>query len=691
MVATRIITASTARGGVAFKTDTNSADISYQLVANSTSAAAANAAAITAALAAAAGTLSPIVSINVPGVYYIQQVIVPSNVSLSVGRGVIIRKDANYLPSMFINQGALQATPVRDSNIAFFGEGTLDGNASTQTTLTQAAASITANTFLYGVQGEVAMISVDNFTFKLRNVYNCNGFGIQWIGVGGLFEGLRPNTCRDFLHINGPSSHVLIRDCAGFSSDDFIALNAWDWHRSAPLVGDIQDVDIVDCAYYGTNNIDGASNRLGNFVKFLAGTRASGAGAGSGNVRNVRVNGFRVDASQGSASAAKNSILGFPADYDQIANEWAGTGSVSNVLIEGGDMKLFDSNMFGLSFDKNSGAGTADGQTNTTVRNVVVRNVHFDFSGATATAPKGCYFGSAYNTYSVSGVKFEDCEWTPSTSITAQQTFMQVASKTAVLEATINGLMINTANGSNLSPVVLLSQYSSGNAALIKDLTVARLKTAPGVQFLVPWLTASGGSADYVRVKDLAIVGSGSGNDNQGVHINSTTSTIGQLVFESCDFDATKCVVYADSAAAGTINALFRNCRLNNVTHPVFINTAATVDVTFNGCSINTGSNLARISNAAAAVTLSFIDTISSGTGATALNVTAAANVRVRNSDRIQLPAGLTATNPPTPQNNDLVNFAATPSYTGSNVVSGTGAGLYVYRGTGTVGWIKLN
>ncbi len=45
-------------------------------------------------------------------------------------------------------------------------------------------------------------------------------------------------------------------------------------------------------------------------------------------------------------------------------------------------MKLFDSNMFGLSFDKNSGAGTADGQTNTTVRNVVVRNVHFDFSGA---------------------------------------------------------------------------------------------------------------------------------------------------------------------------------------------------------------------------------------------------------------------------------------------------------------------
>ncbi len=171
-------------------------------------------------------------------------------------------------PACFINQGALQATPVRDSNIAFFGEGTLDGNASTQTTLNRRPLRSQPTPSYMGYKAKVAMISVDNFTFKLRNVYNCNGFGIQWIGVGGLFEGLRPNTCRDFCTSTGPSSHVLIRDCAGFSSDDFIALIAWDWHRSAPLVGDIQDVDIVDCAYYGTNNVDGASNRLGNFVKF---------------------------------------------------------------------------------------------------------------------------------------------------------------------------------------------------------------------------------------------------------------------------------------------------------------------------------------------------------------------------------------------------------------------------------------
>ncbi len=117
------------------------------------------------------------------------------------------------------------------------------------------------------------------------------------------------------------------------------------------------------------------------------------------------------------------------------------------------------------------------------------------------------------------------------------------------------------------------------------------------------------------------------GNDNQGVYIILTTSTIRQLVFESCDFDATKCAVYDDSAAAGTINALFRNCRLNNVNHPCLSirprqwtsrSTAvrSTRGLTWRGSPMRRRPSLCRSSY-----------TISSGTGATALNVTAAANV----------------------------------------------------------------
>ena len=61
--------------------------------------------------------------------------------------------------------------------------------------------------------------------------------------------------------------------------------------------------------------------------------------------------------------------------------------------------------------------------------------------------------------------------------------------------------------------------------------------------------------------------------------------------------------------------------------------------------------------------------------------------VELRKADRIAISPTVVLK----PQNNDIVNFSGTLAYTGVNVISGTGAGLYVYRGTGTVGWVKLN
>lgn len=88
------------------------------------------------------------------------------------------------------------------------------------------------------------------------------------------------------------------------------------------------------------------------------------------------------------------------------------------------------------------------------------------------------------------------------------------------------------------------------------------------------------------------------------------------------------------------------------------------------------------------ATTLSLFGTTVSGTGAQAVTVVSG-TVRITKSDLAPITASGAVL---TPQNNDIVNFAGTPSYTGAVVQGGgTGAGMYIYRGTGATGWVKLN
>lgn len=659
-------------------------DVSYRLVANSSAAAAANAAIIQAAIIAAQSSVPNTVAITVPGVYYLNQVVMYSYTNLYIGAGVTIRKPANTTAPMFMNYGATQVTPTTDTDIGFYGSGTIDGNASNQVGLTAVAGAAT-NTFLYGIQGELAMIGVNNFTCEVRYPYNCNGFFVQWIGQNGRFANMLPNTARDFIHINGPSNHIAVENCSGYSSDAFIALNAYDWHRSGPTVGDITDVRITKCAYYGSNGLSGA-NRTSGMAVFLPGTRTTGYGQGTGNVKNVTVDGFNVDMTRGSVTPASDAFF-LQQTLDTLqGSEYSGVGSISNVVIRNGYATVPNSNCSLVNLI--SSGLTADGQCTTTLRDVWFENVHADATVGT-TGTNMVKANSIYNYWYVENLGFRNCQWTPVSGSGAQQ-FLNWATKTPADSIVIDGLVINSNTATSTLPAVLVNQYSAGNNAVINDLTMDRIKTAPGYQHASPWLYVAGTVTNF-RSRGNYIVGSGAGPDTQGIWLNSTTAQLVNGVVSDGYFNGVKELVMVSSAVAAAINLIINNCTLNNVTHPVYLNAGVTADVSFRGCSINTGANIARLGSASGTLKVSFVDTQSSGTGASIITAAAAGAIQVRNSDRIQLPAGLTATNPPTPQNNDVVNFSATPSYTGSNVVSGTGAGLYMYRGTGTVGWLKLN
>lgn len=665
-----------------------SVDVSKRLVPSSTAAAAANAAVIQAAINAAQANVdgNVTVSINLPGTYYFNQVVLPSNTTLQIGRGVTYKKPPAYFASMFINYGALQGTPSVDSNITITGAGTIDGNAALNlASLTRAQVAVgTINTFLWGIQGDIAMIGVNNFTLSGVHTYACNGFVLQWIGDGLRVENVTTNTGRDFIHINGPSSHIVIENVTGYASDAFIALNAWDWHRSGPTVGLISDVRIKNVAYYGSNNVDGASARTSGLIIFLPGTRSTGYGQGVGNIKNVTLDGFVYDTTKGSVSGAAAAIQVQMTKDTLDGGEYSGVGAVDNVKLSHGYVNIANSLINGLSL---VGSGlTADDQGVVSIRDFVLENIQYDVSGTGANVNTA---SNIYNSWFVDGLVFRNSVWTPN-STAGGQSFLNWANKTPADSIIIDGLTINPNTLSGQAQVVLINQYSGGNAATVRDLTMDRIRTAPGYTHVSPWLTLSGVVTNF-RSRGNYIVGSGAGSDFQGIYLASATAQLVSGVVSDCYFNGTKELLTVASGVASAANLSVQNCVLNNVTHPIFHSAANTAEVNFRGSSINTGGNLARLTSASGTLKLSFVDTVSSGAGAAVITAAAAGVVQVRNSDRIQLPAGITATNPPTPANNDIVNFAATPSYTGSNVISGTGAGLYVYRGTGTVGWIKLN
>jgi hypothetical protein len=88
----------------------------------------------------------------------------------------------------------------------------------------------------------VRRIAVRNVTFR-----DCSAFAIQ-IGnaTNYLIENITFDETADGIHIEGPSEKGIIRHIRGKTTDDVVALNAWDWHNGSITFGAIMDVLVDD-------------------------------------------------------------------------------------------------------------------------------------------------------------------------------------------------------------------------------------------------------------------------------------------------------------------------------------------------------------------------------------------------------------------------------------------------------------
>ena len=97
---------------------------------------------------------------------------------------------------------------------------------------------------------------VNNLTLKNVVFKNTAGFACQIGRINGfLIENIAFENCfADGLHVNGGVKNGVIKDLSGYTEDDLVALNAYDWDNSTINFGCIENV-VVD----GVKSINGAS------------------------------------------------------------------------------------------------------------------------------------------------------------------------------------------------------------------------------------------------------------------------------------------------------------------------------------------------------------------------------------------------------------------------------------------------
>lgn len=658
-------------------------DVSGTLVSAGQSYAAANAAVIQAALNSTAGT-NRVVAILTPGTYHANQIVMPSNSALYIGADVVLRKPDNYNLSMIVNFGALQGTPTRDQNIAITGPGTIDGNAANNGAgLTQVASAITVNTFLYGIQGEIAMINVDGFELAIGNPYNGNGFFCQFHGTSGYFHDMNVETTRDFLHIGGGTSGVKIENCHGYASDDFIALNAWDWHRSSPQVGDIANVRIKNVSYKGSRGLSGVT-RSGALLKLLPGTRTTGAGTGTGNIYNVTLDGFDV-AMATTAAAPTTPAFSMLADFDQTNGaEYSGAGVIHTVKVSNGNCTLPNNNVSMLQVSKTISGTDADGQCSLTLKNVVFEGIHVDASGG-VNGFQPVNIQMQFNTLAIEGLTFRDCEWTPY-ALGSDQAFVTTQSKATLGYIEVDGLTINSSAATGAVAALFVNNLSGGSGTVVDMARLDRIRTAPGYQLGGAWLTLNGG-INRLLGRGIHITGPAGGNDGQGIHLTSANAFVKYGNISDSMFNGVKANVSVDNASATGFNCTFEECQMLSSTHPVFMNGNFSANVTFRGGLVDTPTNLARVDTGTLVMALD--GTTSSGAGGTTATIVNSGKLRLRKSDQVSFGAAVVLTNQAA---GDRVLFSGTPAWAGIGTVTGSGAGLYLCKtasaGAGSV-WSK--
>ena len=148
---------------------------------------------------------------------------------ISVEGGIWELGDMGVSP--YDNNAAMQA--LGESNFSL-----VDGNGNK----TDAAGHAGGHGMLLGV---FFFSNVERFSARNAVIRKCNFYGILIAG-GHHFqiENITfDDNYKDGVHINGPSSYGTVRNVSGTTGDDLLALNAWDWCRSAASFGAIHHIE----------------------------------------------------------------------------------------------------------------------------------------------------------------------------------------------------------------------------------------------------------------------------------------------------------------------------------------------------------------------------------------------------------------------------------------------------------------
>ncbi len=103
---------------------------------------------------------------------------------------------------------------------------------------------------LPGAHGVILLANVRRAVVRNLCIRQSRPFGVQ-VGVGAEIrvEGIRFDAHRrDGVHVEGPCEDLVIRDIAGVTGDDLVALNAWDWRQYSVAFGPIRRVLIEKVA-----------------------------------------------------------------------------------------------------------------------------------------------------------------------------------------------------------------------------------------------------------------------------------------------------------------------------------------------------------------------------------------------------------------------------------------------------------
>lgn len=196
------------------------------------------------------------------GVYYINKpLIIKSNTAIIADEKaeIILIKGVNTL--LLRNENVIDGSDVKidddapvDRDIAICGGVWAEENV--ERLGYGASGCFDENDSFKGVSTCFLFSGVNNLTLKNIVFKSTAGFACQIGRISGfLIENIAFDNCfADGLHVNGGVKNGVIKNLSGYTEDDLIALNAYDWDNSTINFGCIENV-VVD----GVKSINGAS------------------------------------------------------------------------------------------------------------------------------------------------------------------------------------------------------------------------------------------------------------------------------------------------------------------------------------------------------------------------------------------------------------------------------------------------